>query len=64
MPYLPDNDAIEIDVSVFPAPLEGRWFDPVRSRYTPVADAIENKGVHRFAPPAKSDWVLLLHRRE
>lgn len=62
--YLPDNDAIEIDVSVFPAPLEGRWFDPVRSRYTPVADAIENKGVHRFAPPAKGDWVLLLHRRE
>jgi hypothetical protein len=62
--YLPDNEAIAIDVSGFPAPLEARWFDPVRNRYSPVADAIENKGIHRFAPPAKGDWVLLLRRRQ
>jgi hypothetical protein len=51
-------------VSVFPAPLGARWFDPVRNRYSPVADVIENQGVHRFAPPSKSDWVLLLERRK
>jgi hypothetical protein len=61
--YLPDNDAIEIDLSVFPAPLGARWFDPVHNRYIAGAGVIENKGVHRFAPPSKSDWVLLLERR-
>jgi hypothetical protein len=60
--YLPDNEAIEIDVSVFPAPLAARWFDPVRGRYTSVPERIENKGTHRFAPPARGDWVLLLER--
>ena len=61
--YLPDNDAIEIDLSVFPAPLGARWFDPVHNRYIAGAGVIENKGVHRFTPPSKSDWVLLLERR-
>jgi len=60
--YLPDNDGIEVDVSEFPAPLAGRWFDPVRGRYTPIAGSIENKGSRRFVPPAKGDWVLLLQR--
>jgi hypothetical protein len=62
--YLPNNEAIEIDVSVFPAALEARWFDPVHDRYSPIADGIENKGTHRFAPPAKGDWVLLLQRKD
>jgi hypothetical protein len=60
--YLPDNDAIEVDVSAFPAPLAARWFDPVRGRYTSTAGNVENKGVYRFTPPAKGDWVLLLRR--
>jgi hypothetical protein len=60
--YLPDNEAIEVDMSVFPAPLTARWFDPVSGRYTSVAGSIENKATHRFAPPAKGDWVLLLRR--
>jgi hypothetical protein len=59
--YLPDNDALEVDMSAFPSPLAARWFDPVRGRYTAGASRIENQGVHRFAPPAKGDWVLLLH---
>jgi hypothetical protein len=58
--YLPDNDAIEVDMSPFSAPLAARWFDPVRGRYTPIAGSIENKGTHRFVPSAKGDWVLLL----
>ena len=62
--YLPNNEAIEIDVSVFPAPLKGRWFDPVQGRYTPIADRIENKGNHRLSPPAQGDWVLLFEKVE
>jgi len=61
--YLPDNDGLEVDVSAFPAPLAGRWFDPVRGRYSPLAGNIENQGTHRFVPPAKGDWVLLLQRK-
>ena len=60
--YLPDNEGIEIDMSTFPAPLMVRWFDPVKGRYTSVAEAIASKGTHRFAAPAKGDWVLLLQR--
>ena len=58
--YLPNNDVIEIDVSTFSAPLRARWFDPVKGGYTPMAGRVENRGTHRFTPPAKGDWVLLL----
>jgi len=60
--YLPEGDAIEVDMSPLPAPLAARWFDPVRGRYTPLAGSIENKGTRRFMPPAKGDWVLLLQQ--
>jgi hypothetical protein len=62
--YLPDNDAIEVDMSPFPAPLAGRWFDPVRGVYSVRSGKIENKGTQRFVPPANGDWVLLLQRTE
>jgi hypothetical protein len=58
--YLPSNEVIEIDVSAFPAPLKGRWFDPVHGRYTPINGRIENEGASRLSPPAQGDWVLLL----
>ena len=61
--YLPNNEAIEIDVSVFPASISGRWFDPVHGCYTSIAGRIENTGSHRFIPPAEGDWVLLLLQR-
>jgi hypothetical protein len=60
--YLPDNSAIEIDLSSFASPLAARWFDPVKGRYTSIAGTIENKGTRSFAPPGKGDWVLLLQR--
>jgi hypothetical protein len=60
--YLPNNDAIEIDVSAFPAPLRGRWFDPVKGGYTAMAGRVENQGTRHFTPPAQGDWVLLLER--
>jgi hypothetical protein len=58
--YLPDEEAIEVDLSSFPAPLTGRWFDPVHGQYTPLPNRIANQGIQRFTTPAQGDWVLLL----
>jgi len=58
--YLPNNEAIEVDVSNFPSPLAARWFDPVHGRYTRISGRIENRDVHRFVPPTKGEWVLVL----
>jgi hypothetical protein len=60
--YLPGNEAIEVDMSQFPAQMNARWFDPVSGRYTPVAGIVPNEQTHRFAPPGKGDWVLCLTR--
>lgn len=62
--YLPDKEAIEIDLSGFPKPFAGRWFNPVNARYTAIAGRIENKKTRRFVPPAPGDWVLLLQRQD
>ncbi len=63
--YLPNNEAIEVDLSTFPTPLKARWFDPVRGIYSALAGRIDNKeGTRRFTPPAEGDWVLLLQQRE
>jgi hypothetical protein len=62
--YLPNNEAIEIDVSAFPTLLAGRWFDPVQGDYTEIGNRIENKGTSRLSPPMKGDWVLLLQSAE
>lgn len=58
--YLPNNDAIEIDLSSFSSPLAVKWFDPVRGRYSDMSETVKNADVHRFMPPGKGDWVLLL----
>ncbi|MBI5769544.1 MAG: DUF4038 domain-containing protein [Verrucomicrobia bacterium] len=58
--YLPDNEAIEVDVSTFSVPLAVRWFDPVRGRYAPARCSVETPGVHRLVPPSKGEWVLTL----
>lgn len=60
--YLPNNEAMELDVSGFPAPLTARWYDPVRGQFDSAGSNIDNKGTHQFMPPSKSDWVLLLQR--
>ena len=62
--YLPDNSAIEIDLSSFKSPLTARWFDPVKGRYTSIAGPVKNGGLRSFAPPGKGDWVLLLQRAD
>lgn len=58
--YLPDNEAIEVDLSGFSAPLAVRWFDPIRGQFAPVGAGVKNEGVHRFTPPARGEWVLAL----
>lgn len=60
--YLPDNAAIEVNLSAFSAPVTARWFDPVRGRSSPVTGRIPNQGDRRFVPPAKGDWVLVIER--
>ncbi len=60
--YLPGNEAIEIDLSAFPAPLTARWFDPRSGRYDSAPERAENKASHRFVPPTPGDWVLLLQQ--
>ncbi len=60
--YLSDNAAIEVNLSAFSAPLAARWFDPVRSRSSPMTGRIPNQGDQRFAPPAKGDWVLVIEQ--
>ncbi|MFZ5830255.1 MAG: DUF4038 domain-containing protein [Planctomycetota bacterium] len=62
--YLPDNDGIEVNVAAFSAPLAAQWFDPASGRYTASPGIVRNEGAHRFAPPAKGDWVLLLRAAE
>jgi hypothetical protein len=61
--YLPGNDAIDVDLSAFPAPLAARWFDPIRGVYTRVPGTVPNDDTRRFVPPASGDWVLLLQRK-
>lgn len=58
--YLPDNDAIEVNLSVFSTPVAARWFDPVHGRSSPATGSIPNQGNHRFARPATGDWVLAI----
>jgi hypothetical protein len=58
--YLPDNDAIEVNVSAFSAPVAAHWFDPVRGGTTPVTGVVPNQGTRRFTRPAKGDWVLVI----
>ncbi len=61
--YLPDHEAIEVDLSTFSGAVTVRWFDPVGGRYVSQPEGAENRGVRRFVPPGKGDWVLLLERR-
>lgn len=58
--YLPGNETIEIDVSVFPQPLRARWFDPVKGVYEPVAGEVVNQGIQQFVPPRNGEWGLQL----
>ena len=61
--YLPDNEAIEVDLSTFSGPLVVRWFDPVRGQFAAIRASARNEGVQHLTPPAKGEWVLALEPR-
>jgi hypothetical protein len=62
--YLPDNPAIQIDVSPLPAGgWEGKWFNPISGAYKGVREPISGPGVHRFEHQETGDRILLLKKR-
>lgn len=60
--YLPDNEAIELDLAQVPIALHAKWFNPVKGVYSPVTENLNHSGKQRFVPPGPGDWVLLLNR--
>ncbi|MBN1675748.1 MAG: DUF4038 domain-containing protein [Kiritimatiellae bacterium] len=57
--YLPDNEKVDIDMTAFPMPMLGRWYNPASGDYTEIG-LTPNNGVRSFVRPAAGDWVLLL----
>ena len=58
--YLPDNDCIQIDMGIFPAPMKATWFDCVTGTYTVGQAHIHNQGTQSFNRPVKGEWALVL----
>lgn len=59
--YLPDNDAIELDLAGFPAKLRARWFNPASGEHADARPPVPVAGTHTFRRPAGwEDAVLLL----
>jgi hypothetical protein len=62
--YLPDNDAIAVEMSAFPAPMAAKWFNPATGEYKDISNGIANSGIRTFTRPASGDWVLRLTFRK
>ena len=64
--YLPSRRTITVNMSKFPAPVAGHWYDPTNGRYSEVSGStLKNAGARQFTPPGKNsaadgDWVLVL----
>jgi hypothetical protein len=58
--YLPDAGPIMLDMSRFPAAMQGRWFNPVTNAWTPWGGQLARQSI-TLVPPGPGDWVLLLH---
>jgi hypothetical protein len=58
--YLPDNEAISLDLSHVATGLRARWFNPVTGMCT-TAHGTGSNGKKTFVTPGKGDWVLLLN---
>ncbi|HEY5911349.1 MAG TPA: DUF4038 domain-containing protein [Verrucomicrobiae bacterium] len=52
--YLPDNPAITIEMSSFPAPMRWRWFNPATGEAQGSQDSTDRPGQKTFQRP--SDW--------
>jgi hypothetical protein len=57
--YLPDNDAITIDMSAFPGTMDARWFQTTTGTYSTFGP-IPNAGTRSFAKPSGWDDAVLI----
>jgi hypothetical protein len=68
--YLPNLRTITVDLSRFPAPVAGHWYDPTNGKYVPVSEiALENAGARQFTPPGNNsagdgDWLLVMETEQ
>ncbi len=58
--YLPDDEEIQLDLSAFPTPMKGRWFDPRSGTYRDRQERLDNSGLATIRRPGNGDWVLTL----
>jgi len=60
--YLLDNEEIQLDLSGFPAPLPGRWFNPPSSAFSEHQVTLGNAGVATIRQKAAEViWTHALH---
>jgi hypothetical protein len=64
--YAPSARTLSINMSLFPANVSARWFDPAAGTFAPIAGSpFPNSGSRNFPTPGNnaagdSDWVLVL----
>lgn len=69
MAYLPQGQAVTVDMSKLAAPSRARWYDPASGHFQTIPGSpLPNAGSARFHPPGKNadgdpDWVLVLETR-
>jgi hypothetical protein len=60
--YLPNNVAIDVDMSAFPTPMRARWLNPRKGAFQYASGRVTNSGIRTFDRPRNGDWVLVLTR--
>ena len=58
--FLPDDNSIKLDMTVFSNSVDATWFNPIRGKYTSGEQNVTNSGQHTFTPPSPGEWALLL----
>lgn len=58
--FLPNNDLLKIDMTVFSNNVDAKWFDPIHSVYLDGELNVANSGEHTYTPPYAGEWALLL----
>jgi len=58
--YLPDNNSVTINMSVFNTAVNVFWFHPVENTFVRKKQNVLNNGNYTFIPPNTGEWILLL----
>jgi len=58
--FLPDNNSIKIDMTVFLNSVSATWYNPISGTYTDGEQNVSNTEQHTFTPPVAGEWALLL----